>query len=290
MIPQVQTLPPNPPQQPMAPPGVPPAPAASPPPQSGVAAGGVPGAQPSAPPVPTDQAAGTGPAPGDPEATPDGEPRPRLIPGTDAQSGDVPASRGEEADLRQAVTKALYMIHGRQSRDAVLSSMHNPNETISQAVGRTAAHILMTVEDQKKASGAGPIDHEVLKEAASYVLPELLQVGISAGLFNLRPPAGEADGAPAPAATDEASGPGVGTDAYNKVLRMAMLEATKVYGEKQLQGPNAKQLTEQAQNDWARGVAQEVQDGTASPQYMKMVGRAGQQQAAPQLIPQEAAQ
>jgi hypothetical protein len=52
---------------------------------------------------------------------------------------------------------------------------------------------------------------------------------------------------------------------------MAMLEATKVYGDHKLKEPGAQNLTQAAQNEWAQGVRQEVQNGTADPRYLAMV-------------------
>lgn len=187
-----------------------------------------------------------------------GAPRPRLIPGSDSQQGSIPASPQEQADLQQVMTKAGTMIHSRASRDQVLNSLHDPSGTIAQAVGRTAAHILMTVDQQKQASGAGALDHDVLLEAARHVIPELMDVGIAAGIFPIKPPPNQA----------QLPGPGAGSDPYNMQIKMAMLEATKVYGEQQLRRPDAHVLTQQAQDTWADKVRQEVSNGTADPKYL----------------------
>lgn len=197
--------------------------------------------------------------------------RPRLIPGTDATQGNVPASAQEQADFRQLMIKAGQIIHGRASRDAVLNSLHQPDRTVAQAVGATAAQILMTIDGQKQAVTQAPLSPEVLKEAARYVIPELMDVGISAGIFPIKPPpGGPATNMDGPG-NERDQGPGAGTDVYNREIRMALLEATKVYGESQLKGPNAQQLTAKAQDDWAANVRQEVQNGTADPAYMKRV-------------------
>ena len=160
------------------------------------------------------------------------------------------------------------MIHARASRDNVLASLHQPNKTVAEAVGQTAAQILMTINQQKQAVTRQPLDDDVLKEAARYVIPELMDIGISAGIFPIKPPAGAMASDTSGKGNGKDSGPGVGTDDYNKQIRMAMLEATKVYGERQLQSPNAPQLREQAQNDWAENVRKEVANGTANPQFL----------------------
>ena len=268
MIP-VPQISPNPPPMPQTPPGVPP----PPPLPGGAQPAGAPGGPPTgAPPpdasgggdpgasgaVPPNAGSPAAPGPDTSEPPQAGDVRPRLIPGTDATSGNVPASAAEQADLRQLLVKAGNMIHSRASRDQVLSSLHDPQSTVAQAVGRTAAGILMAASSQKQATGAGPIDTDVLKEAAAHVIPELMDVGISAGIFPIKPsPGGGPDGSV-----------GVGTDPYNREIRMAMLEATKAYGEAQLQRPDAANLKEQAGNEWAQNISHEVANGTASPAYM----------------------
>lgn len=290
----VQTLPPDPPPMPPTTPGIAPPPQLPP---MGGAPGGAPppGAAPSgagAPPPPAGQLIPGGPPPaagaappgapppdsGDPGASGD-DIHPRLIPGSDATSGLVPASPQEQQDLQQTLIKAGNMIHSRQSRDQVLSSLHDPQATVSQAVGRTAASILMTIDGQKQAVGQGALDHDVLMEAAKHVIPELMDIGISSGIFPMKPP-------PASASNDPSQGPGVGSDPYNRAIRMALLEATKIYGQQQLQRPDAHVLTQQAQNDWADGVRREVASGTASPKYMAIARP--QSQGQPALINQPA--
>lgn len=200
-------------------------------------------------------------------------PRPRLIPGTDAKGGSVRASTQEQADLKQTLMKAGTMIHSRASRDAVLRSLHNPGITVAQAVGKTAAQILMTISAQKQAVTHVPLSPDVMKEAARYVVPELMNIGISAGIFPIRPPSSSdaAAGAGGLGTDDQQSGPGMGADPYNKSLRMAMLEAAKVYGESQLKSPQGPAMTQAAQNLWAHKVREEVANGTADPRYMSMV-------------------
>lgn len=188
---------------------------------------------------------------GDPSAI-----RPRLIPGTEQTEGLVEASPQEEADLDQVVSKAMTMIHGRKSRDEVVKALHNPREPVAAVVGRIAANILMSISDQKSAATKEPVDREVLREAASYVVPELLQVGVAAGVFPFDAP-------------DEASEEvGAGTTEFDQQVRLSMLEAVKVYGEAQLQKPGAEAESSAAGDEWARGIQQEVADGHADPQYM----------------------
>lgn len=197
--------------------------------------------------------------------------RPRLIPGSDDQHGNLPAPPEEQRDLQQTLIKAGTMIHSPKSRDAVLNSLHQPDKTVAQAVGQTAAQILMTVDQQKQAVTKVPLAPEIMREAARYVIPELMNIGISAGIFPLKPPPGS-EGGPGPQSQgNDENGPGRGSDPYNRELRMAMLEATKVYGEAKLKSPEGPQLTAQAQDEWASNVKREVASGTANPQYMAMI-------------------
>lgn len=186
------------------------------------------------------------------------------------------------------------MIHSRTSRDNVLGSLHRPGEAVAQAVGKTAAQILMTINDQKKAATGQPLDDDVLQEAARYVVPELMDIGISAGLFPIKPPpGGMASDTKGSRGDGKSTGVGLGDDDYNKQIRMAMVEAATVYGNSKLQSPDYPQLKEQAQNDWAAGVQREVQNGTANPAFMakakaNTIGQPSQPQQS-RLIPGGAA-
>lgn len=190
------------------------------------------------------------------------EVRPRLIPGTDQTEGEVPASPQDEADLSQVVDKALLMIHGRKARDQILKSLHDPNGTVAEVVGRLTVQILMTISDQKSAGGGQKLSEDLLQEAAGYIVPELLKVGCAAGIFPFDDP--------------DSDEPGAGTDEFDKQVKMAMLEAVKYYGEKVLKQPDAQQRSDEASSQWAAGVAQEVDNGTASPEFMKAMQAKGQ--------------
>jgi hypothetical protein len=188
--------------------------------------------------------------------------KPRLIPGSDATEGDLPASPQEQADLQQTVNKALYFIHGRQSRNNVLQQLHDPSGTVAQTVGRAAFNILMTVSDQKRAATGQPLDEDVLHEALGYVVPELMTVGCVAGIFPFEAPPDDSNLAP-----------GQGNTEYDRQVKLASLEATKIYGERVLRGPGAQQRTQNAQDQWAAGIQKEVQNGTADPRFMKQIGQ-----------------
>ncbi|MGH7106184.1 MAG: hypothetical protein ACREFT_06720 [Acetobacteraceae bacterium] len=186
--------------------------------------------------------------------------RPRLIPGTDADSGDIPASPQEDQDLQQTVAKALMMIHGRKSRAAILTLLHNPNGTVAQVVGRAAFNILSTIAGQKKAVTNQPLDDDTLHEALGYVVPELMLVGCTAGIFPFEPPP---DNSP--------MDPGQGNTEYDRQCRLACIEATKLYGESILKSPQGPQRTEQAQNDWAAGIQKDAQSGNLDPRLKQQL-------------------
>lgn len=209
------------------------------------------------------------PAPAMAEDTSLGEDvRPRLIPGTDADSAELPATDKEQAELEQAVAKALMFIHGRKSRDRTLQAIHDPELSVAQAVGRTAVAILTTIAGQKQAVTREPLSESVMHEALSYVVPELLKVGVAAGIFPFDDPDDDA--------------PGGGNTPFDKQARLATLEAVRFYGERELAGPDGTRRSAEAQDEWARGVAQEVQGGQADPEFMQMVdGARGPRGAAP---------
>jgi hypothetical protein len=207
--------------------------------------------KPSDPPAQPEAAAPAGPTGADV--------RPQLIPGGAPPDGaEVAASPGEQAELDQVVNKALFMIHGRKSRADTVKMLHDPNRSVAEVVGNAAFRILSTISDQKNASTREPVSESVLEEAASYVVPELLEVGIAAGLFPIDPPD--------PGAEEV----GAGNAEFDKQVQLALLEAVKAYGESELRSDRGPRRTEEAQNEWARGIAQEVQNGTADPEYMQV--------------------
>lgn len=203
--------------------------------------------------------------------------RPRLIPGTDKDTAELPATDAEQADVEQVVAKALMLIHGKKSRDRTLQSIHDPELTVAQAVGRVAVNVLTTIAGQKQAISREPLSESVMHEALGYVIPELLKVGVAAGIFPFDDPD-----------DDE---PGTGNTPFDKQVRLATLEAVKAYGEKQLGSPEGARRSSEAQDEWARGVASEVQGGTADPEYTQMAQGALAPQApdaaGQPLIPEE---
>lgn len=195
-----------------------------------------------------------------------------IPPGMEGQVGqeESQATPQEEAQLEQAVTKMRRMVHGRSSRNQVVDQLNDKDVPVQTAVGRTAAGIVGTIEKQAKASGV-KLSPELVVQLGMHTVDELLEVGIAGRFFPLK----------------------AGTPEFQKVADLSMLEGAKFHGEQLLRGPDAGKLSEEAQNSWAHNVAQEVDDGTASPDYLAATRGGGPAAAPPggrQLIPQEMAQ
>lgn len=172
-----------------------------------------------------------------------------IPPGVDASqigTDEPTATPQDEQQLEQAVTKMRRMVHGRSSRNQVIDQLNDKDVPVPQAVGRTAAGIVGTIEQQAKASGIA-LDNSVLVELGMHTVQELLEVGIAGGFYK---------------------GLKEGTPQYEEVAKLAMLEGAKSHGEKILAGPGAQKASEQAQDYWAQQIAQEVDNGTADPRYL----------------------
>jgi hypothetical protein len=180
-----------------------------------------------------------------------------IPPGMEGDVGpdQVPASPDEETQYQQAESKAMRMIHGRKTRDRVIDLLNDEKVPVQQAVGRAAEQIVMTIADQAKAAKV-ELSNDLLMNLGVQVTKELLDVGIAGGFFPLKE----------------------GTPEYEKTLQLAVLEGVKAHGEKVLAGPDGAKASEEAQNHWAGQVAQEVDDGTADPEYLQMARGGGQPQ------------
>lgn len=182
--------------------------------------------------------------------------KPRLIPGSDETDAELDASPQEQADLEQFVSKAMMMIHGQKSRDQTVQALHNPRDPMPQTIGRITANIIETIAKQKAAADQQPVDKDLMREAAGYVVPELVEVASAAGLIDMEvPQEGEVGGGDTP---------------FDELVRLSMLEAVKAYGERKLREPGAEAEVEAAGDEWAQQVAAEVQSGQADPEYMAM--------------------
>lgn len=180
-----------------------------------------------------------------------------IPPGMEDQIGadEVPASPEEEAVLEQAATKIRRMIHGRKSRDYVVDMLNDRNVPVPQAVGRVAAQMVETIKEQA-AAGKVELDDELLMNVGVIAAKELLDVGIAGGFYPL-----EED-----------------TPEYDEALQQAVLEGVKAHGERVLASPKGATLSEEAQNVWAQKVAEEVDAGTADPEYLALARGGGQAQ------------
>jgi hypothetical protein len=195
-----------------------------------------------------DQAADPQGAPGDIRAT-------GIPPGMEDQIGaqEVPATPEEEQQLEQAKTKMLKMVHGRQSRDHVIDMLNDRDVPAQAAIGRVAAQIVGTIEEQAKAGGT-QLDTEFLMNLGVLTVKELLDTGIAGGFYKIKE----------------------GSPEYDQVMKMAVLEGVKAHGDKVLQSPDGQKLSQDAQNLWAQKAAEEVDSGTADPKYLAMTRGGGQ--------------
>lgn len=179
-----------------------------------------------------------------------------VPPGMEDQIGaaEVQASPEEEAQLEQAATKIRRMIHGRKSRDYVVDMLNDHNVPVPQAVGRVAAQMVETIKEQASA-GKVELDDELLMNVGVITAKELLDVGIAGGFYPLKE----------------------GTPEYDEALQQAVLEGVKAHGERVLASPKGAKLSEEAGSVWAQKVAEEVDAGTADPEYLAMA-RGGEPQ------------
>lgn len=170
----------------------------------------------------------------------------------DATVTEESVSPEEQAQYDQIVEKAATFIY--KNPEKVVQSMNQKDLPVHQAVGRTLANVMKMVESSAK-SAKVKLSPEAMFGAGEEVAGMLMELGTKAKVLPL----------------DENS------PEYEQVGAMAMMEAAKAFGEDMLASPQAKQYSEEAQDQWAHGVAQEVDDGTADPQYMQQVQQLRQQ-------------
>lgn len=177
-----------------------------------------------------------------------------VPPGMEGEVGNeqAPASPEEETQYQQAETKMMQMIHGRKTRDRVIDILNDRDVPVQEAVGRAAEQVITTIAAQAKAAKV-ELSNDLLMNLGVHAVKELLDIGIAGGFFPMKE----------------------GTPEYDKVLQLAVLEGVKKHGEKVLAGPGGQKASEDAQNHWAGQVAQEVDAGTADPEYLQMA-RGGQ--------------
>lgn len=144
----------------------------------------------------------------------------------------------EQAQYDQFVTKALTLIHGEKSQDAILEQLNQKDLELYEAVGRSAAQMAMALADQAKAAGIELSPDVVWHATKDYIVPELFEIGEASRIF---------------------------PEAPQEQIDMAFLEATKVYGEQMLEGPDGGKLSEEAENFYAEQVAREVDSGEVDP-------------------------
>lgn len=174
-----------------------------------------------------------------------------LVPGVDpaaVENVDMDqATPEEERQYVQIVKKAAQAIYADPK--ATADTLNDPRVPIHQAVGQRTAQLVMQIE--KSAEDAGvKLSPDAMFQAGQDIVGMLLDLGIKAKILPLDP----------------------NSDQYQKIAGMALMEAEKVFGERVLADPvKGPQMTEQAGDMWARGIAEEVANGTASKDYLSMV-------------------
>lgn len=177
-------------------------------------------------------------------------PRPTgLAPGEEPKPpmGEEEVSPEEQALYDRIVRHAAKFIYSKPRE--VLDSMNQKDMPVHQAVGRVAAKIAQMIEGSAQAAGQ-KLDPDVMWHAGSEVIEMLMDLGTQAKVFPLDPE----------------------SEAYQQEAAMAMMEAEKIIGEQMLKDPKKAQLhKEQAADVWSWNIAQEVDAGQASPEYLQMV-------------------
>lgn len=166
----------------------------------------------------------------------------------DATVTDESVSPEEQAQYDQFVTKAAKFIYAQPEK--VVASLNDKGKAVHEVVGRVAAQIANAVQDSAKAAGA-TISPDVLWHGGTEIVEILMDLGTQAKVLPL----------------DQES------DEYQQVAAMSLMEAEKIYGEKFLrEDPKRAALAkEEAADQWAHGIAQEVDAGQADPRYLEQV-------------------
>lgn len=151
----------------------------------------------------------------------------------------------EQAQYNQVVKHAATAIY--KSPEAIVAALKEAETPIHVSAGRIAAQIGMAIEQKAEASG-DKLSPDVMFHAGDEVIGMILDLGIKAGVVQVDPESEE----------------------YQKLAGMALMEASKAFGERILADPKQQPLaTDEAGNVWAQQVAREVEAGTADPAFMQ---------------------
>lgn len=158
---------------------------------------------------------------------------------------ETAVSPEEQAQYTQVIKQVASVIY-KTPRDFV-AAMSRPDEPVHVQVGRIAAQLGMAIEQKAKASGQ-ELNPDVMFHAGDEVVGMLLDLAIKGGAVKLDPE----------------------SEQYQKVHGLSMMEAEKAFGERMLADPKKAPLAiDEAGNAWAQGIASEVEDGSADPEFMK---------------------
>ena len=152
--------------------------------------------------------------------------------------GEVPASEEEQAQYELVVSRALSFMHG-DGQEGVLKTLGSA-ETPAQGVGLVTAKFARMAKKSARDQGKD-IDDEVLLNAASEIVEDLMELGQEAKVFQFE------DEQEAQEQTEE-----------------SLLWAMKYYGMEALEAGELDM--EQAKQAMQQGLAQEQQGGGAAAQ------------------------
>lgn len=167
-----------------------------------------------------------------------------------AEAESETPSAEEQQLYDKFVTRAIAFIHGEQTEGAVLDMLNQKDAPVHVNVGKAAAKIVQMVQQSAVSSGAN-LSRDLLEQAGSEVVTDLMETGVAAKIFPLE----------------------VDSKEYDQALEMSLLEGFKAYGEEMLAGPDGEKVSQQAQEEYLREVAGEADRGEIDPAFAAAMQR-----------------
>lgn len=165
--------------------------------------------------------------------------------GLDPES-ETPTPR-EQALYDSVVNKAIAFVSSPENDQVLADMLQNPRGTTAENVGKATAFVVRSIGEAAKSQGV-EIPPDVMMGAGEEVTEVMMEQASKAyGVIDENDPK------------------------YDATLNQAFLEAVKAYGEAELAGPNAAQLTSEAQDAMVRGIAAEADAGTLDPNFLQAV-------------------
>lgn len=159
---------------------------------------------------------------------------------------ETSVSPEEQAQYTQVIKQAGNALYNDPK--AVIAAINHTDQPIHEQVGRLVAQIGIAIEQKARAAG-DEISPDVLFHAGDEVVGMVLDLAIQAKIIQLDPE----------------------SDEYQKVHGLCMMEAEKVIGDRLLKDPQKAELAkDEAGNEWARRIGEEVDSGQADPEFVKM--------------------